>query len=200
MKLGLITDIHEHPHLRTALSLFRNEDVEQVVVIGDVCEMGERIEETCRLLAEAKAIGVWGNHDFGLCVDLDDEIRQKYPAVVIEYMATLRPRLDVGGCHFTHVEPWLNPEVLADLWYFEGPPDDQCKLERIFNAVPNRIMFAGHYHKWLLVTPDGIREWKGNSPIRLDRGRYFVVVGALCEGQFAIFDTDTSELLPFSEH
>ena len=60
MKLGLITDIHEQTqHLRTALSLFRKKDVEQVVVIGDVCEMGERIEETCRLLAEANAIGVW---------------------------------------------------------------------------------------------------------------------------------------------
>jgi predicted phosphodiesterase len=199
MKLGLITDIHEQTHhLRTALSLFRKEDVEQVVVIGDVCEMGERIEETCRLLAEAKAIGVWGNHDFGLCVDLDDDMRQKYPSVVIEYMASLKPRLLVGGCHFTHVEPWLNPEELADLWYFEGPPDDQSKLERIFNAVPNRIMFAGHYHKWLLVTPDGMRDWKGDSPIRLHHGRYFVVVGALCEGQFAIFDTDSSELLPFS--
>ena len=199
MKLGLITDIHEQTqHLRTALSLFRKEGVEQVVVIGDVCEMGERIEETCRLLAEANAIGVWGNHDFGLCVDLDDDIRQKYPSVVIEYMASLKPRLLVGGCHFTHVEPWLNPENLADLWYFEGPPDDRGKLERIFNAVPNRIMFAGHYHRWLLVTLDGMREWNGDSPIRLDHGRYFVVVGALCEGQFAIFDTDTSELLPFS--
>ena len=139
-----------------------------------------------------------GNHDFGLCVDLDDDIRQQYPSVVIEYMASLKPRLLVGGCHFTHVEPWLNPENLADLWYFEGPPDDQGKLERIFNAVPNRIMFAGHYHKWLLVAPDGIRDWKGDSPIRVDHGRYFVVVGALCEGQFAIFDTDSSELLPFS--
>ena len=31
-------------------------------------------------------------------------------------------------------------------------------------------------------------------------GLAIVVVGALCEGQFAIFDTDTSELLRFSEH
>ena len=201
MKLGLITDIHEHVgHLRTALEHFRREKVEQIVVIGDVFAMGERIEETCRLLADVNAIGVWGNHDFGLCVDLDDDIREKYPPVVIGFMASLRSRLDVGGCHFTHVEPWLNPEDVADLWYFEGPPDEHGELDRIFNAVPNRVMFAGHFHKWLLATPDGISEWKGKSPIRLDRGRYFVVVGALCEGQFALFDTDTSELLPFNEN
>ena len=105
MKLGLITDIHEQTeHLRTALSVFHKKAVEQIVVIGDVFEMGERIEETCRSPTDAKAIGVWGNHDFGLCVDLDDAIREKYPPVVIDYMTSLRPRLDVGGCHFTHVE------------------------------------------------------------------------------------------------
>ncbi len=160
---------------------------------------GHRIGEACQLLAGAKAIGVWGNHDFGLCVDPDDSIRAKYPPVVFDFMTSLRPRLDVGGCHFTRVEPWLDPEEEDDLWYFEGPPDHHGKLERIFNAVPNRIMFVGHFHKWLLATPNGINEWKGESPIRLDQGRYFVVVGALCKGQFAIFDTDTSDLLPFNE-
>lgn len=200
MKLGLITDIHEHvEHLQAALDRFQAEGVDQVVVIGDVFEMGERIDETCRLLADALAIGVWGNHDFGLCVEPDAETCAKYGDVVIEFMTSLRPRLCVEGCHFTHVEPWLNPEDVADLWYFEGPPDEHRKLERIFSAVPNRLMFAGHYHKWLLVTPDGIADWNGNEPVDLSTGRYFVVVGALCEGRYAIFETGTSEFFPFQE-
>ena len=59
MKLGLITDIHGHvEYLRTALDQFRRKGVEQVVVIGDVFEMGVRIEEACQLLAGAKVIGV----------------------------------------------------------------------------------------------------------------------------------------------
>ena len=66
MKLGLLTDIHEHvEHLRKALDHFEREDVDQVVVIGDVFELGKRIEETCHYLTEAKAVGVWGNHDYG---------------------------------------------------------------------------------------------------------------------------------------
>lgn len=199
MKLGLVTDIHEHiEFLRIALDRFAKENVDQIVVIGDVFEMGERIEETCQLLANAKTIGVWGNHDFGLCVDPDEYIRAKYPASVIQYMTSLRPRLDVAGCHFSHVEPWLDPEVVTDLWYFDGLPDDPTKLERIFNARPNRIMFAGHFHNWLLATPDGICDWKGESPIRLDQGRYYVVVGALCEGHFAILETDSSKLIPLT--
>lgn len=200
MKLGILTDIHEHvDYLQTALARFRREQVDQIVVIGDVFETGDQIDETCRLLGEAKVVGVWGNHDFGLCVDPHESTLAKYPASVMDFMGTLRPRLELGGCHFMHVEPWLNPEDVADLWYFEGPPDSSEKLERIFSSVPHRIMFAGHYHKWLLAKPDGIIEWAGECPILLDEGRYFLSVGAVCEGRFALFDTDTSKLIPFNE-
>lgn len=199
MKLGLITDIHEHvENLRAALDCFNSANVDQVVVIGDVFEMGQRIEETCRLLAGTRVIGVWGNHDFGLCFDLHAGVRASYPASVIDYMASLRPRLEIDGCLFTHVEPWLNPESVADLWYFDGPPDDPAKLARIFTAVPHQIMFSGHYHRWLLATPERVTDWNGEGPICLSGGRHFVVVGAVCQGRFAIFDTDTSELFPFN--
>ena len=200
MKLGLITDIHEHVEpLRVALGRFRSERVDQIVVIGDVFEMGEHIEETCRLLSEANAIGVWGNHDFGLSFDPHPEVRARYPAPVIDYMGSLRPRLEIDGCLFAHVEPWLDPESVADLWYFDGPPVEQRQLNRIFDAVSNRIMFGGHYHRWLLATPERIADWDGTGPIRLTAGRFFVVVGAVCEGCSAIFDTRTSELQPLNK-
>ena len=59
-------------------------------------------------------------------------------------------------------------------------------------------MFAGHYHQWLAATPQGILSWAGERPICLKEGRHFVVAGALCEGQFAIFDTETMELVPMT--
>jgi len=200
MKLGILTDIHEHvEYLQRALASFARQQVEQVVVIGDIFGMGDRIEETCRLLEDAGAIGVWGNHDFGLCCCPEEEIRSEFPERVIQYTTSLRPRLDVAGCHFTHNEPWLNPEDLADLWFFGGLLDEQYMLDRIFNAVPNRLMFTGHLHRWLLATPAGLVDWTGKTVVRLDEGRYYVVIGALCDGQYAIFDTNTSELVPFQE-
>ena len=198
MRLGLIADIHEHvEYLRIAVDRFRQERVDRIVFIGDVLEMGERIEETCRLLAEAQAVGVWGNHDYGLCSEPADDVRARYPASVIDYLTTLRPRLELAGCYFAHIEPWLDPEDIHDLWFFEGPPDSKGRLDCIFNAVPNRLMFAGHYHRWLLARPDGIADWQGECPVRLHQGRYFVVVDALVDGRYAMFDTDTSELVPF---
>lgn len=199
MKLGLITDIHEHvDYLRAALDQLRSENVDQIVVIGDVFETGERIEETCRLLTEANAVGVWGNHDFGLSYEPDEDFGKRYSPAVTRFMTSLKPRLDIDGCHFTHVEPWLNPEDLCDLWYFDGLPDHPDKLKRIFEAVPNRLMFAGHFHTWLLASPERIEDWSGDKPITLSDGRFFVVVGALCEGQFATLDTESSELVPFA--
>ena len=201
MKLGLITDIHEYVEsLQKALDCFERERVDQVVVIGDLLLDGERIEETCRLLAAAGAIGVWGNHDYGLCVDPDARVLEKFPSTVIEYMSSLRPRLEVAGCYFAHVEPWLNPEEITDLWYYEGPPEQPDKLQRIFDAVPNKIMFAGHYHRWLLATPTGMDDWSGEAPIQfLESDRYFVVIGAICEGRYAILDTNTLMLTPFND-
>jgi hypothetical protein len=59
-------------------------------------------------------------------------------------------------------------------------------------------MFAGHFHKWLLAAPTHIENWNGETAIDLSGERYFVVIGALCEGRFAILDTQTSLLTPFN--
>ena len=199
MKLGLITDIHEQvSYLEIALDELERQGVDQIVVMGDLFEMGERLEETTDLLSRAGAIGVWGNHDFGLCVDVEEDLRARYAGSVLEFMARLRPRLTIEDCHFTHVEPWLNPEELTDLWYFQGIPDDAEKLARSFDALPHPIMFVGHFHRWQLATPAGPLDWRGDSAVILGRDeRYLVVVGALCEGHFAVFDTESWELRPY---
>ena len=197
MRLGLVTDIHECVELlELALARFRELQVDQVVVIGDVCEMGQRLAETCALLANHRAVGVWGNHDFGLCTAVNDAVRSRYSPDVLRYMASLRPRLEIEGCSFTHVEPWLNPEQFADLWFFGSLPDTPERLAQIFGAGQHRLMFAGHYHRWLAVTPDGILPWQGERPLNLASGRHFVVIGALCDGHSALLDTATWELTP----
>jgi hypothetical protein len=199
MKLGLMADIHEQTReLRKAIAVLQRHGAERFVVLGDVFELGRRMEETVGLLQQVQAVGVWGNHDIGLCFDPNEEACQRYSATVLSFMGSLQPRLEIDGCLFTHVEPWFDPHKIEDLWYFDGPPDSPERLARSFTAVPHRFMFIGHMHRWLLGTPNGLLSWRGEGPIRLDnQERYLIVVHAVCDGKCALFDTQTSELVPF---
>ncbi|WP_197231983.1 metallophosphoesterase family protein [Novipirellula artificiosorum] len=92
MKLGILTDIHEHiGPLDAALAHSSSENVDQVIVIGDLFETGEQIEETCQRLADAKVVGVWDNHDYGLCREVDDETLASYSDTVLNFMGSLQP-------------------------------------------------------------------------------------------------------------
>jgi predicted phosphodiesterase len=197
MKLGLITDIHENvPALHAALEVCRRSKVDQVIVIGDLFEDGGRIEETCRLLTAAQAIGVWGNHDFGLSYCPDPSDIENYSAVVKNFFAALKPNMGIADCHFSHCEPWQDATTLDGMWYFEGAPDRHGNLARIFDAVPHRLIFFGHFHKWLLMQPQGLHPWDGKSPVDLSQGRYAMVVAPLCKGHFGVLDTDSWLLEP----
>jgi len=201
MKLGILADVHEHvKELRKAIDILGQHGADRFVVLGDVFETGKRIEKTVRLLQEVRAVGVWGNHDVGLCFDPSDKVCERYSSAVLDFMGSLQPHLEIDGCLFTHVEPWLDPHKVEDLWYFDGPPDTPAKLARSFAAVSHRVVFLGHFHRWLLGTPDGLLPWRGDGPVRLDdQARYLVVVHADWDGHCALFDTQTNDLLPFGK-
>jgi hypothetical protein len=201
MKLGILADIHEHTRqLQRAITVLQQHGAERFVVLGDVFEAGKRIEQTVDSLQQVEAVGVWGNHDIGLCFDPSEAVCQRYSAAVLRFMGSLQPRLEIEGCLFTHVEPWLDPHKIEDLWYFDGPPDTPEKLARSFAAVPHRALFIGHLHRWLLGTPEGVLPWRGGRPIRLDRTkRHLVVVHAVWDGKCALFDTESGDLTPFGE-
>ena len=58
-------------------------------------------------------------------------------------------------------------------------------------------MFVGHYHRWLAATAGGPVDWRGEGPLCLaGTGRYFVVVGAVFQGQCGVLDTGRRELTP----
>lgn len=201
MWIGIVADIHETVGpLRQALAEFDRRGVDLVVSLGDACDTFSPVgqaAEVVALLRAARAVGVWGNHDIGMCVDVPEKIRQRVAPGVLEYMAGMRPQLVVGGCRFSHVEPWLDARKIEDLWYFDGPPDTAAKATRSFQAVPERHLFVGHLHRWLVMTPTGQVEWDGERPLNLTSApRYLVVVAPVVSGWCAVFATASMELTP----
>ncbi len=141
MKLGILADIHEDaPKLALALRRLRQEGVQQVVVLGDVVfEMGSRLHETIALLAGAGAVGVWGNHDLGLCHEPDERIKERYAGPVFDFMRTLHPRLELEGCLFTHGLPYYDPTDPI-VYYLGERPETVEGLARSFAASDHPVL------------------------------------------------------------
>jgi predicted phosphodiesterase len=196
MRLGLLADIHEEvERLDRAIQCLRAQRVDRFVLLGDLYETGRRLEEMVALLEPLEAVAVWGNHDFGLCRDVTDWVRQRFSPRVRDYFATLLPSVEIDGCHFAHIEPHLDPERVEHLWSFEGQP--LLGPDFVADRFPHRRSFMGHMHRWELRTPEGTVPWDGASPVLLDpRRRYLAVIHGVQQGYCAVFDTARDELLP----
>lgn len=115
--LGILADIHEEvEQLALALNWFHRTGVDQVVVIRGRILHGQSHRRHHQPSPPGQPGRRLGHHDFGLCWESSAATRQKYSGPVLDFMATLRPRLEIGGCLFTHVEPWLDPHDLAQPW------------------------------------------------------------------------------------
>lgn len=202
MRLGLVTDVHNHaPELEAALRIFEDHDVDRILTLGDTIDAFNRddgAEKVARMLSEREVIGVWGNHDFALCREVEDRHREAYSPHVLDVMSQMQPRLVMGECHFSHRESSADPHDVAQLWNLSGGVRDMTERAGwAFGAVEHRWQFTGHYHRWWATTPDGPVDWDGGSPLHLDPNeRMFVVIAAMCEGWCAVLDTETGRLDP----
>ncbi|WP_435017655.1 metallophosphoesterase family protein [Tundrisphaera sp. TA3] len=198
MKLGIVSDIHEAVELLdVALAGFRRAGVDRVVTLGDLFETGPRLERTVELLEAAGAVGVYGNHDHGLCVDPSPFALERYSRRVFDYMATLLPRMEIDGFLLAHREPWLDCREITDIWHADERPLTPDLIARSFDATPHHAILIGHFHRWLALDRRGPLPWDGREPFRFrPEAPTMMVVHAVCDGYAAILDTGTGRLDP----
>jgi Calcineurin-like phosphoesterase superfamily domain len=201
MLIGIVADIHDAVEpLQSALALLRERRVKQIVTLGDAFdsfEPGDPGPRVANLLQDADAIGVWGNHDFGLSHEVSRQVRERADPSLLAFASRLVPQLVVGGCRFSHIEPWMDPCRLEDLWFYDGVPETSERAERSFQAVPERIIFIGHFHSRVILHREGKREWDRVRPTTLAPPHsYLVLVPAVIDGWCAMFDTERSLYTP----
>lgn len=201
MKIGILADIHEAvAALEAALHWLVSQKVDRIVVLGDICDHGQRVSETTAILRRVGAVGVWGNHDLGLCLEPSPAMRQRYGGEVLDYFATLRGHYVEEDCLFSHVQTWMDPADLEQPWYVVGKPDNSELLARNFAATEARVQFQGHYHCWMAATPAGLLPWSGIEPLLLEpKERYLFLVNAVCSGWCATYDTHAGLLTPHAD-
>ena len=197
MRIGILADIHEQVgYLRSAVTRFQSIGVNQVVLLGDVFETGKYIQESIQILREAGTVGVWGNHDLGLCHNADPEFVAKYDDKVVEYFAKLESHYELHDILFCHGLPTWDPTDPM-IYYLGDPPWESGGLAPVFDSFPHRIFLIGHYHRWFLATTDEVIDWDGTESITLDPAkRYFLIVNAVLSGWCAVLDTESNEFIP----
>jgi len=90
--IGLISDVHATPApLQEAMSLFRDEGVDQIFCAGDIAGYGEALDETVRLLEDHDCRSILGNHESWLV----DEAEAGETSLVLTYFNTLPTSLDM---------------------------------------------------------------------------------------------------------
>jgi Calcineurin-like phosphoesterase superfamily domain len=198
VRIGILSDIHEAVELlEVAIERLSREGVDQFMVLGDVFETGPRMDETVGLLESVGAIGVYGNHDFGLCVEPSEYVLARYSPLVLAFMGSLRPRMELNGSLFAHREPWLDCSDVCQVWHSDDEQLPSEAVEKSFAAVSNRSIFIGHFHLWRALTRRGPLRWAGEGPlVLLEDSPTMVVVAAICDGYTATFDTETRVLTP----
>jgi len=199
--IGIVADVHDSlDALKAILTRFREVGVQQIVSLGDAFETykpGDPGPEVGRMLQNTGAIGVWGNHDVGLSYRIPDEVRKKADPELLEYTKTFRPQIVVENCRFSHVEPWLDPTKIEDLWHFEGVPNRPEYARRSLDAVQEQFLFVGHYHVWAITSSVETVEWNATEKISLSLDqRYVVLTAAAVHGWSAVFDSAKAELMP----
>lgn len=198
MRIALLADIHEDvERLAAAIARCRNEGVDRLLTLGDIFQDGARFVETVDLLREAGVAGVWGNHEFGLCHQPGEWAERDFDASTRDFMGRLTPRLEIEGILLGHVLPHHDPTDVTQPWYVERAPETAEAAACDFAAYPHRRMFLGHYHRWLVVSPEGPLPWCATLPFAFDpERRYMVVIGAVCDGWCAVYDTEADVLIP----
>ena len=149
------------------------------------------------LLADAGAVGVWGNHDLGLCHEPTANMRARFAGPVFDFFQTLHPRLELGDCLFSHGLPCWEPTDPA-VYYLSALPETDQGRAQAFAAASCRVTFVGHFHRWLAATPEGLLGWHGGESLLMNLAqRYLVVVAAVCDGWCASYDSDSRLLVPW---
>ena len=167
-RVGVIGDIHtEADVLAWAIDVLRGQDVEVILATGDLADgphHGAGVVRACRLLREANAITVQGNHDRWL---LDNDQRDFPDATFLDeidaesrkYLQGLPVSVEIvtplGLMLFGH---GLGDDDMATLYpYDHGPAlTKNSALQSLLGQAHYRLVLGGHTHRRMVRKLSGV--------------------------------------------
>lgn len=162
MRIGLIGDVHHQDVLlEQAIELFRRENVDEILCVGDIVDGVGDLDRCCQLLQAAGVKTIRGNHErwaltgemrnlANAPASISDGVRQYFESLP----ATLRLQTPAGElllCHgvgrddMARLDPETKGWALREMPIFELMQDDSL-----------RFMVGGHTHKRMVRAFPGL--------------------------------------------
>jgi len=194
-RIGLMADSHGNlAATKEAIRILEERDAKVLIHLGDIGDSVryQDLKEILDLLAVHHVLSVKGNNDYLIALALADRAgryESGCPGLFLKQLPMKRVMWDL--C-FAHSHPYDYHRAFYD------PVDDGTtkQAEILLRKMTHRILFCGHSHTPVLFKmKDGnvVRERPHpGKKIQLEKGeRHIMVVGALDDGECALYDRST---------
>ncbi len=164
-RIGIVGDVHaEHGRLAEALQWLHGQRVDAVICTGDVADGPGDVDLCCRLLDEAAALTVRGNHDRWLLQDRVRHIAQAHRRedlldASIEFLDTLPATIEIdtvaGALLLCH---GVGGNDLRKVWpgTERMPIERSAELDALVAEGRTRFLVNGHMHYRVLIDFHGL--------------------------------------------
>ena len=149
-KLGLISDVHAGPApLQEALSLFKREQVDEIICAGDIAGYFEALEPTIDLLIEYECACIIGNHDQAYVASHADETETKPYRFLNALPETLEYELEGKSIYVVHAHPPASQHGGIKLLDVEGEliPQQVADWQLQLEDASWDVLIVGHTHQ-----------------------------------------------------
>ena len=149
-KLGLISDVHASPApLEEALSIFRREQVDQIICAGDIAGYFETLEPTIALLEQYSCVSIIGNHDQAYIAEHADEDETRPYRFLNTLPETLDYDIEGKSVYVVHAHPPASQHGGIKLLDVEGEliPDQVNYWKQQLETANWDVLIVGHTHQ-----------------------------------------------------
>lgn len=212
MKIGIVSDVHSNMEaLKVALDYLDEQQVEQVVCLGDVVGYGPNPNECCEMLRDINAVTLLGNHDAAVIGAMSTEYYYDAARLAIQWT---RRQLSTNNLEWLYQLPYTYRRPKEDISFFHSAPicpsgyfyvvfkDDAQAHVRMFDKLTG-LSLLGHSHlvRAFRLKENKAKETQVENIMRADKVKFIASIGSTGQprdrnpkGSLGLYDSDDGTL------
>ncbi len=149
-RIGLISDVHARPApVAEALSIFKSEQVDNIICPGDIAGYFDEVEAVIELLIESNCQSIIGNHDQAYIESHPEETGTKVYDFLDALPDTLSCEIEDKRVYVVHAHPPASQHGGIKLLDIDGEliPEQKQYWQQQLNDANYDVLIVGHTHQ-----------------------------------------------------